>query len=155
MRPIADRVREVISPLMEALGYVLLDVTVFRHRGRSAVKMTIHRAAGVGIDDCAQVSRQAHPLLETMEELGDCSLEVSSPGAGRLLKGPAEYGIFLGRGAEVLITDESEWRKGVIHQADGNHLFLKREGAIVQIPYEKIKRVKLAFVKEEGGSHVF
>jgi len=154
VRPLNDRVREEITPLVQALGFSLIDVNVFRGKGARSVKLVIYRPEGVGVEDCARVSRQVHPRLEIMDALGDCTLEVSSPGIGRRLKGPAEYHIFRGRGAAVLVEDESEWRQGLIDHAGDVSLFLKREGAIVEIPYEQIKQVKLVFIKEEGHNHV-
>ncbi len=154
MMPLDDRVRTEITPLVEALGFSLVDVNVFRGKGVRSVKLVIYRPEGVNIDDCARVSRQVHLRLEIMEELGACTLEVSSPGIGRRLKGPAEYEIFKGRGAVVLVAGESEWRQGLIDHTADTGLFLKSEGVIVKIPFEQIKQVKLAIVKEEGQSHV-
>ncbi len=154
MRPLADAVRDEITPLITALGFTLIDINVFRHKGACSVRLVIYRPSGVGIDDCAAVSRSIHPRLELMSELGDCSLEVSSPGIGRLLKGPAEYEIFRGRGAAVLLEGESEWRKGVIDRTDERALYLRSEGKTMELPLDTIKRVKLAFVNEEENSHV-
>ena len=150
IRPLDDRVREEIKPLLEALGFILIEVNVFRGKGARQARLVIYRPEGVSIEDCARVSRQVHPRLEIMEELGDCSLEVSSPGIGRQLRGPSEYEIFKGRGVKALLTGESEWREGMIDHVDDKSLFLKAEGVIVEIPLEQIKQVKLAFVKGEG-----
>jgi ribosome maturation factor RimP len=154
IRPLEETVREEIGPLVTALGFTLIEVNVFRSKGVRTVKLVIYRPAGVGIDDCAAVSRSVHPRLELMSELGVCSLEVSSPGIGRVLKDAAEYEIFRGRGASVLIIDESEWHTGIIDHTDEANLFLRSEGKTMGIPLQNIKRVKLAFVKEEGNSHV-
>jgi ribosome maturation factor RimP len=154
MMPLDGRVRDEITPLVTALGFSLIDVTVFRGKGARQVKLVIYRPAGVSIEDCARVSRQIHPRLEIMEALGDCTLEVSSPGVGRRLKSPAEYEIFRGRGATVLVEGESEWRRGVIDHSDEKSLFLKHEGTVVEIPLSRIKQAKLAMLKEEGHHHV-
>jgi ribosome maturation factor RimP len=154
MRPLDDRVRYEITSLVQALGFILIDVTVFRGKGVRSVKLVIYRPAGVSIDDCARISRQVHPRLEIMEGLGDCTLEVSSPGIGRKLKSRTEYEIFRGRGVSVLVEGESEWRQGLIGHTGEASLFLRTEGAVMEIPFERIKQVKLAFVKEEGHNHV-
>jgi ribosome maturation factor RimP len=154
MRPLTDAVREEITPLVHALGFTLIDVNVFRSKGARAVRLVIYRPEGVGIEDCAAVSRSVHPRLELVSELSGCSLEVSSPGIGRILKGPAEYEIFRGRGGAVLIEGRSEWLPGVIDGTAEGALVMKSEGKTVNIPFDKIKRVKLALVKEEENSHV-
>jgi ribosome maturation factor RimP len=149
MRPFEDHVRSEVAPLIEAMGFSLIDLNVFRSKGARQVKLVIYKPEGVSIADCARVSRQVHPRLEIMEELGDCSLEVSSPGIGRRLKDPAEYKIFQGHSVAVLIIDESEWRRGRIDHADNKSLFLEAGGEIVALPYEKIKQVKLSLAKGE------
>ncbi len=152
-RPLEETIRGEIAPLVNALGFTLIDVNVFRSKGVRSVRLIIFRPQGVGVEDCAAVSRSVHPRLELMSELGDCSLEVSSPGIGRLLKGPVEYEIFRGQGAAVLVEGESEWRKGLLDGVDDASLIIRSEGKTVKIPIDKIKRVKLAFVQEEN-SHV-
>ena len=43
MRPLDDRVRDEITPLVQALGFTLIDVTVFRGKGARSVKLVIYR----------------------------------------------------------------------------------------------------------------
>ncbi len=120
-------VRDTIEPLLSALGFSLVELTVGRRKGATRVGVVIYRKEGVGIDDCAAVSGALLPRLETLPELQDVSLEVSSPGTERSIRSPSEYTLFTGRGVRILSGDETEWRHGVIDGVDNGTLWL-REG---------------------------
>jgi ribosome maturation factor RimP len=89
------------------------------------VSVVIYRQEGVGVDDCAEVSGMLLPRLETIEGMTDVSLEVSSPGIERTLRGSSEFAIFAGRGVRFLAGDETEWRGGIIDRVEGETLWLR------------------------------
>jgi ribosome maturation factor RimP len=102
-----------------------VELALGRRKGVTRVSVVIYRQKGVGIDDCAEVSGMLLPLLETLEGMSDVSLEVSSPGIERVLRGPTEYSIFAGRGVRVLVGEETEWRCGIIDRVEGETLWLR------------------------------
>ncbi|MGO9309906.1 MAG: ribosome maturation factor RimP [Spirochaetia bacterium] len=120
-----DTVREAIAPVLAGMGYSLVELTLGRRKGTTRVSVVIYRQEGVGVDDCAQVSGMLLPLLETIEGMTDISLEVSSPGIERTLRGPREYEIFAGRGVRVLAGAETEWQSGIIDRVEGDTLWLR------------------------------
>ena len=144
-----DSLRNEITPLVEALGFSLVEVRVIKTKGNTTVRVIIDSARGVGVEDCAAVSRALHPRLELREDLGDFSLEISSPGIGRVLKRLEEYRIFTGRPVAVLLHDESEWRQGVIHSVENEHLILTVKDRQERLPFDRIKRTKLILGGEE------
>jgi ribosome maturation factor RimP len=123
---LAKAVRNVVEPLLVGLGYSLVDITVGRLSGSTRVNVIIYRKEGVGVDECAEVSGILFPRLETIEELDDPSLEVSSPGIDRIVRNPLEYDIFRGRGVRVLAGSATEWESGVIDRVEDGTLWLKR-----------------------------
>jgi ribosome maturation factor RimP len=127
---LAQAVRGEIEPVLAGMGYALVELSVGRRKGVSHVVVVLHRPGGVGVDQCAEVSRAIQPRLELVEGLADVTLEVSSPGIERTLKDPAEYGIFRGRGVQVLPADGGEWVGGVIEAyRDGTLVLGTPEGA--------------------------
>ncbi len=120
-----DKVRDAIAPVLAGMGYALVELALGRRKGTTRVSVVIYRQEGVGVDDCAEVSGMLLPRLETIEGMTDVSLEVSSPGIERTLRGPAEYAIFAGRGVRVLAGAETEWRSGVIDRVEGDTLWLR------------------------------
>jgi ribosome maturation factor RimP len=118
-------VREAIEPILSAMGFALVELALGRLKGSTRIGVVVYRKEGVGVDDCAAVSNLLLPRLETVEGLTDVSLEVSSPGTERVLKGPAEFRIFAGRGVRMLVENESEWRAGIIDRVEGDMLWLR------------------------------
>jgi ribosome maturation factor RimP len=119
-------VRDVVEPLISGLGYSLVDLTIGRLSGSTRVNVVIYRKEGVGVDECAEVSSMLFPRLETIEDLADPSLEVSSPGIDRAMKGPSEYAIFRGRGVRILAGEATEWESGIIDRVEEGTLWLRR-----------------------------
>jgi len=120
-----DSVRDAVAPVLAGMGYALVELMLGRRKGTTRVSVVIYRQGGVGVDDCAEVSGMLLPRLETIEGMADVSLEVSSPGIERTLRGPAEYAIFIGRGVRVLAGAETEWRSGIIDRVEGDTLWLR------------------------------
>lgn len=139
-------VRNGIDPVISGMGFVPVETRVIKTKNSSTVRVIIFNSRGTGTADCEAVSRQIYPILEMIEELGDFSLEVSSPGIGRELKRLTEYEIFRGQGVSVLVTGDSEWTKGVIDRVDNDMLLLRVKDDTVRIPFHEIKRAKLAFI---------
>ncbi len=76
------------------------------------LRLYVDREAGVGLEDCALMSRQVSPLLDAADfGAGRYVLEVSSPGLDRQLYGPRDYERFVGRLARVSFRDSASARK--------------------------------------------
>lgn len=151
----ADRleqtVRAEIAPVLAAMGYALVELSVGRRKGTSHVVVVLHRAGGVGIDQCAEVTRAIRPRLELVEGLADVTLEVSSPGIERAIKDPAEYGIFLGRGLRVLPAAGGEWIGGIIEGWRDGTLALRTAEGVRQFPDGSIRRARLDYRLDPGS----
>jgi ribosome maturation factor RimP len=140
-----EAVRAEIVPVLSAMGYALVELSVGRRKGVSHVVIVLHRREGVGIDQCAEVARALRPRLELVEGLADVTLEVSSPGIERTLKEPAEYGIFLGRGVQVLPAGGGEWIGGVIAGYRDGTLSLDTPNGAREFPAGSIRRARLDY----------
>ena len=89
-RGIADRVREIIQPTADELGYYLWDVEYVKEGADFILRVTIDRfdetGEGITIDDCETMSRAIDPVLDEHDPIPDqYLLEVSSPGIEREL----------------------------------------------------------------------
>ena len=138
-------VRAEIEPTVTALGYALVELSIGRRKGVSNVVLVVHRPAGIGVEQCAEVSRAIMPRLALVEGLADAALEVSSPGIERTLKSPAEYGIFQGRGLRVLPAEGGEWIGGVIVGWRDGTLALDTPGGKREFPEGSIRRARLDY----------
>jgi ribosome maturation factor RimP len=92
-------VRQLVEPVLEEAGVLLLEVAWHAGRRGGTLRLTVDRPGGIGVDDCQMVSDAVSTVLDRYEaQLPDSySLEVSSPGAERDLRSEDEYRASLGR----------------------------------------------------------
>ncbi|MBN1798998.1 MAG: hypothetical protein JW822_10495 [Spirochaetales bacterium] len=149
-KQLAEEVSKEIGPVLKALEFIPVEVHVGSIKGISLVSVVIYSSGGVSIDDCAKVSKLIYPKLELIQDLGNFSLEVSSPGIGRIFKSREEYKIFEGKAVSILTHDSSDWINGIIDHVDDNTVFVKRKDELVSIKFDMIKKSKLENTTEEG-----
>ena len=102
MNKIAQRVQELAQPLAERLGLELWDVEYGKEAGQWVLRVYIDREGGVGLDDCEAFSRAFDPILDEEDPVPESYVfEVSSAGAERVLKRPADFARFAGSFVEV------------------------------------------------------
>ena len=119
-------VREAVEPLLEGMGYSLVDLSIGRLSGATRVSVVVYRKEGVGVNECAEISGMLFPRLETIEGLTEPSLEVSSPGIERVIRREGEYSIFAGRGVRILAGTATEWFGGIIDRVENGTLWLRK-----------------------------
>jgi ribosome maturation factor RimP len=120
-----------------------VEISVGRRKGSTFVSLVIYRKEGVGVEECADVSSLVFPRMETIEELGDVSLEVSSPGIERTIRSPGEYLIFVGRGVRVLAAENTEWFSGIIEGVEGDSLRLRKGKERFRFALSAIRKARL------------
>jgi ribosome maturation factor RimP len=141
-------VRDAVEPLLAGMGIFLVELAIGRLKGSTRVSVVIHRKEGVGIDDCAEVSRLLLPRLQTIEALLDVSLEVSSPGIERTIRSQAEYELFRGRGVRILSGTDTEWFGGIIERVEAGALWLKKGKENRRFALEEIRKARLDYSVE-------
>ena len=147
---IVQTVREGISPVADALGYVLWDVEYVKEGARRILRVTIDNDEGITIEDCERMHRAIDPVLDEIDPIEDAyDLEVSSPGIERDLRTDAHIDACLGERAEVRFFAPYEGKKsieGVLVGREGSEmLLLEVNGESVALPREKISKIKTLF----------
>ena len=132
----------------EAQGWVLriyLDKPGARvHAGRAG---TIE-GEGVTIDDCRFVSAEVGTLLDVEDVIGHrYTLEVSSPGLDRPLRGPDDYRRFAGCLARIVLSgpiDGQTHVRGRLQGMDGDDVLVAvGKDQVRRIPASRISRARL------------
>jgi ribosome maturation factor RimP len=137
---------ELIAPVVAGMGYELVDLQV-SNSGR-LLRLFIDKAGGIGVEDCAAVSRQLTRFLE-VEGVDYERLEVSSPGLDRPLRKASDFARFAGQKADVRMrTPDATGRRrfvGVLRGAEGErvHLEVDGSGQTVALALADIDRAKL------------
>lgn len=112
------------------MGYELVDLRA--SNGGRLLRLFIDKAGGVGVEDCAAVSRQLTRVLE-VEGVDYERLEVSSPGLDRPLRKASDFARFVGHKADVRMrTPDATGRRrfvGVLRGAEGDRVSLEVEGS--------------------------
>ena len=137
-------VENVVEPVVTGMGYELVDLQA--SNGGRLLRLFIDKPGGIGIEDCAAVSRQLSRVFE-VEGVDYDRLEVSSPGLDRPLRKASDFERFAGRKAEVRMRtpDDGGRRKyvGVLRGAADGRVNLELEGRIVALALEDVERAKL------------
>jgi ribosome maturation factor RimP len=166
-----ERLLELVEPLLVRLGYELVDVEFASTRSEATLRVFIDRPvgsvvqgatstvrvgqdeieateSGIGVEDCERVSRELSELLDVEDPITMAyQLEVSSPGAERVLRTLAHYQRFAGERVLMELVVPREGRKrytGVLVRADGDGIELNVDGKPVTAQYREIERTRLA-----------
>jgi ribosome maturation factor RimP len=134
-----------IEPVVEGLGFALVELDLYRKRGSAQVRLVItggNPGRNIGTDDLSRVHRAVLPRLETSFE-GDLYVEVSSPGTDRLIREGAEFCHYTGKRVKCYRTDTSDWYSGILRGSDEEKILLEGKEGIKELVYEKIAKAKL------------
>jgi len=143
-----NRIKEIIEPVINALGVELEDVELNKMKGKALLRVTIEKSEGVTIEDCELVSREIEALLDVEDPIPySYVLEVSSPGLDRPLKKPRDFIRFSGRMVRVVThnpVDKQTFFIGKLVEAKDNEIvLLLPKNKRVIISYENIARARL------------
>ena len=117
-----------------------IDLIAVERAGNETLRLYIDHPDGVDLGLCEAVTRELTEFLEAY------SLEVSSPGADRLLTKPEHYRRFLGRKVKVRTREAiagSTNFSGTLTEAGDDAVALDTDGASVRIPLAEIRRSNL------------
>ena len=144
----AAAVRAVIEPAVQDLGYSLIFVDVTGSGGRRILRLFIDRSEGIGLEDCASVSRQVSPMLEVEDAFdGPFVLEVSSPGLNRPLVRPEHFERHAGSRVRLRTGRPVDGRHsfiGTLVGLDGGDVVVdENDGQRYRVPYEALSRANV------------
>lgn len=143
-----DRLIALLEPLIEQLGFELVDVEANAGRGAGFLRVYLDCAAGIGVDDCARVSREVSALLDVEDPMpGAFTLEVSSPGLDRVLRRPAHFERFRGARVKVELAEPRDGRRrytGELVAVSERGIELEVDGEVVAVNFAAIDRARLA-----------
>ena len=97
-----QKAEELITPIVEANGFELVDVEYVKEGGTWYLRAYIDKEGGITVDDCEVISRVLSDWLDKEDFIEDSYiLEVSSPGLGRPLKKDKDFERSLGEQVEI------------------------------------------------------
>jgi ribosome maturation factor RimP len=150
-----DQIRAVAERVAASRGLDIWDIQSRREAGGHVVRVFIDRPGpsaspeeSVSIEDCEQVNREMSTILDVEDPLPYAyTLEVSSPGLDRPLRGVNDYRRFAGRRAKVVVKEAVDNQKafeGRLRGIEGEDvLFEAPNGRMHRLPLRLIARGRL------------
>lgn len=154
---ILARIGPTVNRIVEFAGLELVHLE-FRREGVGLVlRLYIDKEGGVGLADCAQVSRQVSAQLDVDDLIQSrYTLEVSSPGPDRPLTHDRDFERFAGHRARVTTHAPIDGQKNFIGRLEGLEAgsvrLVLEDGRTVAIPRDRIARARLHEEPETTGA---
>ncbi len=143
-----ERLTALIEPAVAGLGFELVELEYAAGRGHGVLRLFIDREAGVGLDECAHVSREVSALLDVEDPIPSAyTLEVSSPGFDRVLRTEAHFGRFVGSRVFVELKEPRAGRRrytGKLLAVDAAGIALEVDHEHVAVAFSEIGKARLA-----------
>src|SRR5438270_11427545 len=137
MADVLEQVRSAASRVAASCGLEIFDVQFRREAGGMVLRVRLDRPGpaaspeeSVSVEDCARVSRDLSAILDVEDVVPTAyTLEVSSPGLDRPLRGTDDYRRFSGRRAKVVMREAVDGQKFFKGQLGG----VEQDGGLVVI----------------------
>jgi ribosome maturation factor RimP len=143
-----ERLIALIEPVLGRLGFELVELEYAAARAHGLLRVFIDRDGGVGLEDCAGVSRELSALLDLEDPIpGPYTLEVSSPGFDRVLRTRAHFGRFVGSRVFVELKEPRAGRRrytGRLLTVDDAGIALEVDCEHVAVAFTEIGKARLA-----------
>jgi ribosome maturation factor RimP len=152
---VVDKVRELAAGVAAGYGLGIFDVQFRREAAGMVLRVQIDRpgpsasaAESVSVEDCARVSRDLSAVLDVEDVVPSAyTLEVSSPGLDRPLRGLDDYERFAGRRAKIVLrgpVDGQTYFKGRLGGVENGAVLIDGEdGRRHRVPAGLITRAHL------------
>ena len=150
----ADRIRNLVAPVVEAESARLYDV---EHNG-GVVRVLVDADGGIGLDDITRLARAVSRELDVHDPIpGRYTLEVSSPGLERRLRTPDHFRGAVGSPVKLKTAPDFDGPRrvtGVLARADDAGVEIQEaaagkgaedSGASRRIGYDQISWARTVF----------
>ncbi|MBY5992698.1 ribosome maturation factor RimP [Ferrimonas balearica] len=147
MSTMEQRLTEMLTEPVEALGYQLWGIQFVRAGNHSTLRLFIEHENGITVDDCAAVSRQVGAVLDVEDPIStEYNLEVSSPGLDRPLFTAAHYERYIGNEAVLVLNmpmdGKRKWQ-GEIVAVEGDMVTLRHNDSDQVLALPNVQKAHL------------
>ncbi|MFH1122545.1 MAG: ribosome maturation factor RimP, partial [Pseudomonadota bacterium] len=146
---ITKEVADLVEPILEEMGFEMVDVEYLSYQGRWVLRLTIDKEGGVTIDDCARVSRELGDLIDVKDIIPhEYILEVSSPGLNRPLTKEKHLIEAIGKKIKLRMARPMEGRRnfaGHLRDFRDGILYVEIERGMVALPWPGVERANLVY----------
>lgn len=149
---IDKRLAEIITPVIEDLGFELVRVRLQGGRSATLQIMAEKPEGGIEVDDCAAISTAVSATLDVEDPIEDAyTLEVSSPGIDRPLTRLKHFDTWEGYEAKLETTEMIDGRKrfkGPLAGTEGDEVLIEIEEGTIGLKFDWLAEAKLVLTDE-------
>ncbi|MDW3118085.1 MAG: ribosome maturation factor RimP [Roseovarius pacificus] len=146
------RLAEIITPVIEDMGYELVRVRLMSGKTSTLQIMAEKPDGGIEVDDCAEISNAVSAVLDVEDPILDAyTLEVSSPGIDRPLTRLKDFEDFEGYEAKLETSELIDGRKrfkGVLAGIEDDEVLINIEEGTVGLKFDWLSDAKLVLTDE-------
>mgnify|MGYP006418197043 CR=1 FL=1 len=149
---IDQRLAEIITPVIEDLGFELVRVRLMSGKETTLQVMADNTDGGIDVDNLAGISTAISAVLDVEDPIQLAyALEVSSPGIDRPLVKLADFERYAGFDVRIDLKEEMDGQRrfrGRLESVSGEVIALKTKDRNLQLPFPGIRRAKLILTDE-------
>jgi ribosome maturation factor RimP len=150
--PIDRRLAEIITPIIEGMGFELVRVRLLGGQKKTVQIMAERPDGRIDVDECAEISNAVSAVLDVEDPIEDnYTLEVSSPGIDRPLTRLKDFDSWEGYEAKLETTELIDGRrrfKGVLAGTEGSEVLVNIDEGTVGLQFDWLSDAKLVLTDE-------
>jgi ribosome maturation factor RimP len=147
---ITSTIDTMIRPMLDENGFELVDIEFVKEGGNRFLRVIVDKPGGIDIDDCSKISEYVSEKLDEQDPIPEAYfLEVTSPGAERPLKKPADFHKALNLNVFITTYEEISGMKefeGILSAFDEENLVITSGKKAFNIPYSKVASARQSIV---------
>lgn len=147
-KELTEKIQTIVQPILASLGLELIEIVYAGNARRGVLRVFIDKSGGVTLDDCERAHQYMGYALDVTDPISHpYTLEVSSPGLDRPLKGERDFLRHRGEGVHLWVSlaleGKNEW-KGRLIEVDAEKIVLKvSEDHTLEVPLQQVVQAKL------------
>lgn len=149
---IDKRLAEIITPVIEDLGFELVRVRLMGGNTATLQIMAERPTGGIEVDDCAAISTGVSATLDVEDPIEEAyTLEVSSPGIDRPLTRLKDFETWAGYEAKLETAEMIDGRKrfkGALAGTEGDEVLIEIEEGTIGLKFDWLAEAKLVLTDD-------
>jgi len=143
------KVTELVSPVLDEMGFELVDIECFSQYGRWVLRIYVDKEGGITLDECARVSREVGNLMDVKDiSPHGYVLEVSSPGLNRPLKKEKDFERAIGKKVKIKMFAPINGRRrftGYLKEVKQGNVSLEIDNNLFALSRKDIEKANLVY----------
>ncbi|MDY7219486.1 ribosome maturation factor RimP [Denitrificimonas sp. JX-1] len=142
-----EQLQDMLTPVVEALGYECWGIEFISQGRHSVLRVYIDHEDGILIDDCEKVSRQLSAVMDVEDPISsEYTLEVSSPGVDRQLFTLEQFARYVGEQVKIKLRSPIEERRnyqGLLRSVEDQDVVVQVDEYEYLLPIDLIEKANI------------